>query len=808
MRRKGPAWHCLVVVLCASLTLGLVGPLQPADAQETDYEERVAQITAGLDQLNSELDHGAFDVAIKAQDLAYDPQRMFSFVRDEIIFEPYVGALRGASATLEAGAGNALDQSLLLAALLGQAGYQTKIVQGTLDDADITVLLEQFLQTPTSPPAEPISQVQWQAFLETIMAGDTAALAAQDNEVAVADDAALDFWDRVDAIDAGLDDLVPTAAGTPQDLHALAALHHWVRYLDEAGTWVDLDPALPGAAFGATPVAAGTELDVVPDALWHTVAIVATVHVVDAEGNVEQKIVLDETVRTADVAGRELAFRNLPDVDAAPAGGDLEAWLAGISEFTATLTVDGQMLVGKSFDLRGDVFDAPSGIAEEMAETTGESLGGASDVLGGLSDLIGGEESTAPEPTGTRLVGERLRFEISAPTASGEPEVTVYERDIAPPETVELWRPDGAVTANASPDRTALVAALLTEYSVMPVTGRTSQVRSVALEIDAMRAFVPVFTAFSEALANNTAPNLPEDALRDDDAPIEALGLALDTDILVAQAIAARWPDARLWRGSAGLYSHWNGYALSGGDVSRSQGYDIVHNPVRAVGAGNGMAMPEVVRLAGIITTVLESDLLRPPSSVPVAAAIGAPEVFAAAAQQAIATVTIDPGQQERLAELDLPEPVKADLARDLDRGYVVVVPASAPLLGETTAIAWWRTNPDSGATLGMLPGGRGAAGTEDLLTIVINNLTNKEAAIFYAEMMMGLVIGVACYIDSDALNTNASTAVQVHDALLCIAVGFLAAYGSAGPSRHARAVLVASAVAVSLIAASNRAWQ
>ena len=67
--------------------------------------------------------------------------RIFTAVATGIHYEPYRGILRGAEGTLEAGRGNAADQSLLLTSLLREAGYQARLVRGSLEGDNITVLL-------------------------------------------------------------------------------------------------------------------------------------------------------------------------------------------------------------------------------------------------------------------------------------------------------------------------------------------------------------------------------------------------------------------------------------------------------------------------------------------------------------------------------------------------------------------------------------------------------------------------------------------------------------------------------------------
>ncbi len=74
-------------------------------------------------------------VADLAWKLDYDVDRMFRYVADEIRYEPYPGILRGPAGTLAAGAGNSVDKSLLLAALLDASQVRYRFARGPLDAA-------------------------------------------------------------------------------------------------------------------------------------------------------------------------------------------------------------------------------------------------------------------------------------------------------------------------------------------------------------------------------------------------------------------------------------------------------------------------------------------------------------------------------------------------------------------------------------------------------------------------------------------------------------------------------------------------
>ena len=78
---------------------------------------------------------------------------MFHFVRDEIRYEPYVGVLRGALGTLLCRAGNSLDRSLLLAALLQKAGFKRRSPADNLTAQQAQILFNRLFE-----PVKPLPQ--------------------------------------------------------------------------------------------------------------------------------------------------------------------------------------------------------------------------------------------------------------------------------------------------------------------------------------------------------------------------------------------------------------------------------------------------------------------------------------------------------------------------------------------------------------------------------------------------------------------------------------------------------------------------
>jgi RHS repeat-associated protein len=70
------------------------------------------------------------DVLALAEKLQYSPVKIYEYVKNQIEFQPYFGSLKGASATLVSGSGNATDQASLLIALLRIAKIPARYVYG------------------------------------------------------------------------------------------------------------------------------------------------------------------------------------------------------------------------------------------------------------------------------------------------------------------------------------------------------------------------------------------------------------------------------------------------------------------------------------------------------------------------------------------------------------------------------------------------------------------------------------------------------------------------------------------------------
>jgi transglutaminase-like putative cysteine protease len=194
-----------------------------------------------------------------ASSLDCDLDRIFRFVADEIWYEPYAGALRGAGGTLESRAGNSVDQALLLDSLLRASFMDTRFVVGSLDAAaEPTLLASLTLDRDTARAragaiaAEPLPGGPPAPAFSSPLPPELQEIADLAPELS----AAATSWTSA-RLDAGVATIVAElqAAGievAPPEV-ALPALererHVWLQ-VARGSDWIDLDPTLVGAQPG------------------------------------------------------------------------------------------------------------------------------------------------------------------------------------------------------------------------------------------------------------------------------------------------------------------------------------------------------------------------------------------------------------------------------------------------------------------------------------------------------------------------------------------------------------------------------
>jgi transglutaminase-like putative cysteine protease len=307
---------------------------------------------------------GTDPVVALADELENDPERIFRHVTDEIVYDAYEGALRGPAATLMGGAGNSVDQALLLAALLEASLVPSRFVTGVIAP-DVAVRITSHRPTgvdeerersaarllPPEVAAAWTGPGGWPRLPET----DTMFQQAAERVIAT-----------VDLVSAALEGAGVRIADTPQGMPAgeLDA-HVWVQY--RSGTdWIDLDPSVPGAQPGTAYASPTATLESVPDDRYQTVTVRLVAEVVRA-GVPTRTEVLTHTLRPADLAGIPVYLVHAPG-----SWLDIGGVLTGQERYQPTLLIDDEVVRGSTISLaRGEGIDDIFG---EETDAEGEAL--------------------------------------------------------------------------------------------------------------------------------------------------------------------------------------------------------------------------------------------------------------------------------------------------------------------------------------------------------------------------------------------------------------------------------------------------
>lgn len=192
------------------------------------FSERASQVSA----LSRHLDRADFELSSAVDRLDYDEEAIIEFVSTKIALDPYFGQLRGPQGALSARAGNPLDQSGLLVALLTLAGLDAQV----LEIDSIPKELEQALAHSAlgSPPADLNAQQSLHALLLDIgLPEDQARSMSRLEPTPIAP--------KVSAVSAVLEAQLTQLNSRPWQLDR----YHWVRYRMAPGMpWQYAHPAL------------------------------------------------------------------------------------------------------------------------------------------------------------------------------------------------------------------------------------------------------------------------------------------------------------------------------------------------------------------------------------------------------------------------------------------------------------------------------------------------------------------------------------------------------------------------------------
>jgi hypothetical protein len=639
--------------VCGSAALGLASVVPTAHPLAGAFQ-------ATLDQGRAP---GGRKVDEKAFDLALDPAAIFQFVRDEILYDPYAGILRGAQGCLWAMAGNSVDQALLLGQLLREALLDVRFVAGELSVAASETLLARATLTQDSL-IEHLERLHGAVTdPPPISAESQAAIDAFETEALQQFQLAQQRWrEGTDLVSKLLADAAVTLPAPAIALPGLELRQHvWVQFRD--GTeWVDLDPSFAGAEHGAVFATAVEQWDELPPELHHTLAI--RIHGEQISGDQITPVeLLDWAAPSAELVGVPITITHVRPNALTAFGVNLGGVLDNVLQYTPNLAV------GSSRAYAGT---APFSILPD----------------GGAADLFG-DASTEGD-----TVAEWIDVTISSPDS---PPVTTT-RTLFDRLPAEL---------RASGTRVAAEVETAAIVNLGPAFGDGFLPLEQILSLSIATGEIPV-SFFAQNLA------LPDFYA---DLGLVAHGHNFGRGMFDLQMAAPG--GYRVYLDRPNVTGYWLAIDAVNPDEATtlgSSGLDLIqqHLAVAPI-EGEAAVTTHPLLAAGVASQVVERLMLEPTPEQIASGVVSRPGVgrlmeAATAAGQAIVVLT---PTSEPPAFEHYPLDSRVRIGRLLEDGMIVIAPDGPVTIDGAEVLGWWIVDPATGSTYDMMADGSGGEGAE-----------------------------------------------------------------------------------------------
>ncbi len=733
-----------------------------------------------IEELIEQVDRTQFDVEALSFELAFEePETIVEWVKETIAFEQYPGLLRGAQGTLLSRAGNALDQAVLLATILKDAGYEAVVSRGHLSRDQAEELLSQVAFRPDPSPTFTDSERAHQLMDEMrSLSGslgpeysDTvdAAFDPQGRSQDRSGDELMFIADEVELILQAMDFSDSNVEENTSTAHIIneARDYFWVQYRVSASEdWRAAHPAFRANGEGpATEVVERFE-DTVPTELLHHFSFEVLLE--RSLGDEVEEIVLVPTWEqpVANLIGLPLTYSNLPD---------------GLQELEDYLELEQSVLESRFFvpsfsegpvsdlffDIDGNVVPVAeasspyAGVFQELSQNLRE----AASVL----DALGSDDPATPAQG---LLGQYVVYTVTAPDGTE----SVYRKPIFSTDSGS-----GGELPDSEPlTEEAIRWKLMSSHTFMLATGDFPPGFVLDRTLSGMLNLKPYFDAVAGIITNPTDENFTKLIQATEEIQSSWLGhLELYNGFDVDPGLR----DAIVYRSGPTLVVH---EVEPIPDVGSIENTDVLQNPRRAFSLGASgtpiFALQEVVR-AGVwesfVETLGASENVQVPSAY---------EQIASRTESGDAFVRVDTTDQ--LRSIELPLEAKRHMEADLDSGFNLLIPEG--FSAETSSpegVSWWRVDSRTGNTLARRGDGRGSTAETLVFLYFI-----AGSAIF----VLGVVRMIKCYGDGAEWGCYACAGAGMLFGALAVAIGVfgsevvLAAWVVSGAEVLALKILIA----------------
>jgi hypothetical protein len=720
------------------------GELAASGAEVSGNHVDPKEVGALVDLIVAEaayLPRAEFDPAARAAKLGKDPQAHFEWVRDHTWWAPYRGLLRGSKGVMLDRVGSSLDRAVLLGDLLRRAGYTVRLAHADLPEnvareafSKVRPMPDQRGQAAGTTGATGALPANRARLVDRAIPGfqqkaQTSAAAAKQR---VADGVAL-IRAQTDAILAEVHDGATPSQATEEQAAIRALRDHWWIEIKADGAWTAMDVLLPDAQVGKAVVAAattvewpqGAEFPSIADADWHVVDVRVVMERYDAGKTSEIKLI-EASLRPAEVLEAPIilghAPQPVPDTMPDPVK-DPQATRAAalnVREWWPLLRIGNKIVSGSGFNNEGEVVPLP----DSLGDIAKIGVAGPASTMDFTLGFSGGQELPA-------ATAEWIDYEIRVP---GEPSQKLRRPvfDLLGPARRASHAADFDGSADLRKLERAEVLLGRTDILLQPASFSGGFVSH--LLADAVLAN----QALLKQLAAERDPKRAKELLDSLADSFPTWGPLLR--VARARSILSETADSFIDRPN--ILNYRAMLHLAGADAIEFREYtDIAAN---GTGTRNSNAFAARVH-QGVTDTVAEMLALNHKlGDVENTAA-----VFAKLAEGGSRGMLIRASDAAAVRELPWPEDEAARVGADIDAGYMAVVPRQAVLINNEQHVGWWRIDPLSGETIGVMDSGYNSTSESGatyravlryywtLSALFVSNYHRFQALMWEAEMFL-----------------------------------------------------------------------
>lgn len=688
----------------------LVKLFTPAMNRQVEPSIRVAQLQRAMDALRiaaRALPRDTFDVQAVVRDVGPDPVKLREWLRANTTWVPYRGVLRGAKGVLMDRVGNSLDRSLLLNAMLENAGVTGRLAHSTLPASQGTSILRQLQAARPNATPRPVESWEGEVKSTLLEYARQVGVGSENVQARLAElesarkRVAVNVATRVSDQTAIIAKAVgpgSAASALEPDVLESARDHWWVQW--QNGTeWVDLDPArelFQGAEVSVDQVVDARSLD---QSLFHEVEIRIVLEQWDGSALREHRPI-SHKVRPFELIGEHVQVRHVPigwreiSWQSPDALSRFNTAVSDQREWLPTLQVGERTVIQSSFtdsgNLRTGATASPSGVGD---------LFGA---LGAEVDPQSGRET---------LTAEWIEYEIRAPKEA--PRVVRREVfDLIGPARRQSRETPQGVTPESRLNR-GLALLGTTDIVILPC--QLSSTFLAHLSAERMLANHRPLEAVLKMTGRITRTKVSKhlESVRPLPDSLYALSLAQSQ-----------------WSGEPGAVyvNQPNVFARHTFPMERQKGVfglvdaiDIVSNDMGTWPRPAAEAFLARVR-QGVLDTNAELTLQASSSG-----GAQSPDWSRMTDHQPWTAIR----SASELDKLSVSADIRARMHLDMQAGYVIVAPMKPPAVEHH--YGWWRIDPRTGTTLGVGNRGWGQGAVETAIKIFVVSLFGSLACTFYA---------------------------------------------------------------------------